>query len=76
MRRRSAVPDTLTILQTSGEISGDDMDEILKFFPTAVSRLSITDPFLSVAIFCGVGLLASLLVLFFDQNLFTAWAYP
>lgn len=52
------------------------MDEILKFFPAARSRLSVTDPFLSVAIFCGVGMLASLLALIFDQDLFSTWAYP
>jgi hypothetical protein len=46
------------------------MSEILKLFPTALTRLSVTDPFLSVAIFCGVGMLATLLLLIFDQNLF------
>jgi hypothetical protein len=55
---------------------GDDMDEILKFFPAALTRLSAIDPFLSVAIFCGVGMLASLLLLIFDQELFSTWAYP
>jgi hypothetical protein len=56
--------------------AGDDMSEILKFLPAMLTRLSITDPVLSVAMFCGVGMLASLLLLLFDQNLFSAWTYP
>jgi hypothetical protein len=52
------------------------MSEIFKLFPTALARLSVDDPFLSVAIFCGVGMLASLLLLVLDQNLFNAWIYP
>jgi hypothetical protein len=52
------------------------MSEIFKIFPVALTRISVADPFLSVAIFCGVGMLASLLLLNFDQNLFSAWAYP
>jgi hypothetical protein len=72
MRRRAAARNMLKIMQTSG----DDMSEILKIFPIALTRISVTDPFLSVAIFCGIGMLASLLLLIFDQNLFSAWAYP
>jgi hypothetical protein len=49
---------------------GDGMGEILKFFPAAMTRLSVDDSFLSVASFSGVGLLASLLVLIFERNLF------
>jgi hypothetical protein len=37
------------------------MSEILKFFPTALTKLSVADSFLSVAIFCGVGMWATLL---------------
>jgi hypothetical protein len=55
---------------------GDGMSEILKLLPTALTRLSVDDPFLSVAIFCGVGMLASLLLLVLDPNLFNAWTYP
>jgi hypothetical protein len=51
------------------------MDKILKFFPAALTRFSIDDPFLSVATFSGAGMLASLLVLIFEQNLFGTWAY-
>jgi len=51
------------------------MDEILKFFPAAMSRLPAADPFLSVAIFSGTGMMASLLVLMFDPDLFSAWVY-
>jgi hypothetical protein len=57
-------------------MSGGDMSEILKIFPIALTRISVSDPFLSVAIFCGVGMLASLLLLLFDQDLFSAWIYP
>jgi hypothetical protein len=52
------------------------MSEILKLFPAALTRLSVDDPFLSVAIFCGVGMLASLLLLVLDPDLFSAWVYP
>ena len=52
------------------------MEVMLKFFPAAISRLSITDPFLSVAIFCGIGMLASLLALVFEPDLLSTWAYP
>jgi len=72
MRRRTTAKDRLATLLTTG----DDMDEILKFFPTVLTRLSVADPFLSVAIFCGVGMLASLLLLIFDPALFSAWTYP
>ena len=54
----------------------DDKSEILKLFPTELSRLSVADPFLSVAVFCEVGLLASLLLLVFDPDLFSMWSYP
>jgi hypothetical protein len=52
------------------------MSEILKLFPAALTRLSVDDPFLSVAIFCGVGMLASLLLLVLDPSLFSASIYP
>jgi hypothetical protein len=46
MRRGAAAKDMLpTLLAT-----GDDMDVILKVFPTMLTRLSVADPFLSVAI--------------------------
>jgi hypothetical protein len=64
-------------LQTSGDATlADDKSEILKLFPTELSRLSVADPFLSVAVFCEVGLLASLLLLVFDPDLFSMWSYP
>jgi hypothetical protein len=75
MRRRSAATDSVAILRTR-PTSGAGMSEILKLFPTALARLSVDDPFLSVAIFCGLGMLASLLLLVLDPNLFNAWIYP
>jgi hypothetical protein len=60
----------------SDKTLGDEMSEILKLFPTVLTRLSMPDPFLSVAIFCAVGMLASILLLVFDQNLFSMWTYP
>jgi hypothetical protein len=75
MRRRGAAGDTLATLRAKRTL-GDGMSEILKLFPTALTRLSVDDPFLSVAIFCGVGMLASLLLLLLDPNLFNAWTYP
>jgi hypothetical protein len=77
MRRRGSAGDTVAILRTSGDdTSGDEMSEILKLFPASLARLSVANSFLSVAIFCGVGMLATLLLLIFDQNLFSSWAYP
>jgi hypothetical protein len=64
------------IAEVRRRISGDEMSEIFKLFPTALTRLSVADPFLSVAIFCGVGILATLLLLILDPNLFSAWIYP
>jgi hypothetical protein len=77
MTRSRVAPDTLTGLQTSGNATlEDDMSEIFKLLPTTLARLSVDDPFLSVAALCGVGMLASLLALAIDQDLFNMWVYP
>jgi hypothetical protein len=78
MRRRTSAGDILTTLTTLTTLptTGDDMDEIIKFFPTVLTRFAVNDPFLSVATFCGVGMLASLLLLILDPALFGAWIYP
>jgi hypothetical protein len=53
---------------------GDHMSAILKFVSTAWASSSEIDSFFPVAIFCGIGMLASLLVLIFHQgDLFSAW---
>jgi hypothetical protein len=71
MMWRAAAGDTLATLRTSG----DNMSEILRFVSTAWTSSSEIDSVVPVAIFCGIGMLASLLAIIFDQDIFSAWSY-
>jgi hypothetical protein len=51
------------------------MSEILRFVSTAWTSSSEIDSVVPVAIFCGIGMLASLLAIIFDQGIFSAWSY-
>ena len=51
------------------------MSEILKFVSTARTMSPEADSLFAVALFCGVGILASLLTMILDRDLFSAWSY-